>query len=299
VSQARLPIQGLFLLLGITLFWGLNWPALKVITGQMPVLWFRTSCLIFGGSAILLLSALSGNRWTVPKHELKPLLICAVFNVCCWHIFSAYGVSLIPAGRAAIIAFTMPLWASILSVWLLRESFSWPKAAGLFLGLTGLALLMGGDISVVQQAPIGTLAMLLAATTWGLGTVLFKARKWQTPVATHIGWQLLFGSVPLLMGALAFQEFPDLGSLDNRAWIALIYIYLGPMTFCQWAYFKVVHLFPASIAAIGTLLVPVVGVFSGGLLLGEVIGWREVSALLLTCTGLAVVLLMGSKPSDG
>ena len=49
----------------------------------------------------------------------------------------------------------------------------------------------------------------------------------------------------------------------------MIYLIALPMIFCQWAYYKVVSLFPAAIAAIGTLAVPIVGVYSSALILGE------------------------------
>ena len=63
------------------------------------------------------------------------------------------------------------------------------------------------------------------------------------------------------------------------------------MVFCHWAYFRTVRLFPAAIAAIGTLAIPVVGVYSSALVLGEPVGWRELGALLLICGALAAVLL--------
>ncbi len=63
------------------------------------------------------------------------------------------------------------------------------------------------------------------------------------------------------------------------------------MIFCHWAWFKLIGLFPAAIAAIGTLAIPVVGVFASSLLLGEAVGPAEVAALILVCLGLAVVLV--------
>jgi len=69
-------------------------------------------------------------------------------------------------------------------------------------------------------------------------------------------------------------------------------VLIVPMVFCQWAWFKVVRLFPASIAAVGTLAIPVIGVFSSGLLLDEPIGGREFAALGLVCAALAAVLLV-------
>ena len=49
------------------------------------------------------------------------------------------------SGRAAIIAFTMPLWATLLAVPVLGERITKAKAAGLVLGLAGLCFLLAGD----------------------------------------------------------------------------------------------------------------------------------------------------------
>ena len=64
------------------------------------------------------------------------------------------------------------------------------------------------------------------------------------------------------------------------------------MSFCQWAYFKTVSLLPASIAAIGTLMVPVIGVYSSHLILGEKVGVNDLLALLLVLSALVLVLLL-------
>ena len=88
------------------------------------------------------------------------------------------------------------------------------------------------------------------------------------------------------------EPMPDFGALSERALLALLYVFAFPMLFCQWAYFKTVRLFPASIAAIGTLAIPVLGVYSSALLLGEPAGLQEFFALVLICAALACVLLL-------
>jgi len=138
----------------------------------------------------------------------------------------------------------------------------------------------------------GGMFMLGAAISWAIGTVLFKRQEWTSPVAALVGWQLLVGAAVITPGALILEPVPDLSELSDRAILALVYLFVLPMVFCQWAYFKVVRLFPAAIAAIGTLAVPVLGVFSSALILGERVGWNEVFALVLICGALASVLVI-------
>jgi drug/metabolite transporter (DMT)-like permease len=291
-SSAGLPTLGFVLLAAVTIFWGVNWPGMKIVLGEISPWWFRAICLAVGGAALLAISAGSGNSLRVNGKDIRPLLLCGVFNMIGWHLFSAYGLSLVPAGRASIIAFTMPVWAALASVPLLGERVSLPVIAGLVLGMAGMGVLIGHDIAVLGTAPIGSLLMLGAAVSWGIGTMLFKRFDWQTPIATIIGWQLLLASVPVGIGASLLEQPPDLISLSTSAIIAFLYVLAFPMVFCQWAYFKIVRMFPAIYAAIGVMAVPIVGVWSSLIVLGEPVGWREILALVLVCSAIFTVLIL-------
>ncbi|MEM1201064.1 MAG: DMT family transporter [Pseudomonadota bacterium] len=287
-----LPAAGFFLLAGVTLFWGANWPGMKIALAELPVWWFRSMSVGAGALGLLVIARLSHGTLRVPLREMVPLAVCAIFAIMGWHVFAAYGVSMMPAGRASIIAFTMPVWASIFGSFLIGEPFTKPKVIGLMLGLGGLAVLMGEDLVVLGAAPVGGLFMLMAAISWGFGTVLFKRQAWSAPVATIVGWQLLTAFVPITVVALLTEPVPDLTALSAKTWWALAYLFALPMVFCQWAYFKVVTIFPAAIAAMGTLAVPIVGVYSSALILGEPVGWQELTALVLICSALASVLVV-------
>jgi drug/metabolite transporter (DMT)-like permease len=297
VAHAPLPPVGFLLLAGLTLFWGANWPAMKIAFTELPVWWFRAGCLWFGGLGLVAIARLSGLSLLVPAAQRGPLLVCALFNVVGWHLCSGYGVSLMPAGRAAIIAFTMPVWASLLGALLLHEALTGTKLVGLGLGMTGLGVLIGPDLMVLETAPLGALFMLMAAMSWATGTVLVKRCHWSVPTTVLVGWQLIAGALPVSLGAVLLEAPPDLADLSGRAVLAVTYILLFPMVFCQWAFFRTVQLFPAVIAAIGTLAIPVVGVYSSAVLLGEPVGWREFVALLFICSALASVLLPARRRS--
>lgn len=229
-------------------------------------------------------------------------MFCGSFAILGWMVFSAYGVSLMPAGRASIIAFTMPLWATIIAFFVLGERVTLSKVIGLLLGLSGLGALIGPDLLVLQRAPVGAVFMLLAALSWAIGTVLIKKIAWQITPLSNIGWQLFFSSIPVISIAALTEPPPDITDLSTPATIALIYLLLGPMSFCQWAYFKVVTLLPASIAAIGTLMVPVIGVYSSYLVLGEPVETTDLVALAAVMSALVLVLLVpawkASKRTD-
>lgn len=291
-ARQSLPAYGFMLLFGVTLFWGANWPGMKIALAELPVWWFRVMSVGAGAFGLLLIAQIGLGSIRIPLKDIPKLVLVSIFAIMGWHVFAAYGVTLMPAGRASIIAFTMPVWASLMGSVMLNEPFTPYKVIGLLLGLCGLAVLMGEDLIILGTAPIGALFMLGAAVSWGFGTVLFKKFRWSSPVSVMVGWQLFAAMVPILVVALIIEPVPDMTSLSWETIIALVYLFTLPMVFCQWAYFKVVTIFPAALAAMGTLAVPIVGVYSSALILGEPVGWQELAALVLICGALASVLVI-------
>ena len=201
----------------------------------------------------------------------------------------------------------MPVWAALLSVVVLDERITVPKLLALVLGVAGLAVLIGPDLSALGTAPLGGLFMLIAAIGWASSTVALKRFSWSISPLVLAGWLLFLGGIPVTLGAVLFTTIPDPAAVSGQAYLALAYVVVFPMAFCQWSWFKLVRIFPAVIASIGTLAVPVAGVLFSGLILGEAIGLRELAALGLVCAALVVVLVIpalgprrrGTPPAGG
>lgn len=297
-NASALPRKGIFLLITLSLFWGLAWPAIKITVSEIPPWTFRSYCLVLSGIGILILAKASGFNLKLPLGELKSLCVVALFSITGWHLFSAHGVLRMNAGRAVIIAFTMPLWANILSALLLKERITLSRILALSLGLVGLTLLIWPELDEVGAAPLGALFMLGAAISWATGTVLIKRTAWNTPTTVLTGWQLLLGSIPVVLGAIFLETNKGSSAVSGSAILALTYIILFPMIYCHWAYFSLVRIFPASIAAISTLAIPVVGVFSSYLILNEPFGMSEFVALIFVVTALAIALFIKKPDPD-
>src|SRR3546814_718146 len=122
----------------LTLFWGINWPVMKIALNEIPVFTFRMLCL--GGGAIGLFAIAFAKRIpsAIPRGFGLKLLWISLFNITAWNVLVLYGLSMLPAGRTTILAFTMPLWLVPLSAVFLHERLTGWKLAGLCVGLTGL-----------------------------------------------------------------------------------------------------------------------------------------------------------------
>jgi drug/metabolite transporter (DMT)-like permease len=282
---------GAAILVSLSFLWGGNWPAMKLAVAEVPVLSFRVICLFGGGFGMYALARLGGLSFRIPRGELRALLIVAFFNITIWHVCSAAALLYISAGRAAIIAYTMPLWATLLSVHLLGERLRLSTILGLAAGLAGMAALVLPDWRALIADPRGPLLMLAAAMAWAAGTVGMKYYRFTMPVVTVVGWQLLLGGAPILLAALMLDPAPDPTALSIEGWLALAYVVVVAMVYCHWAWFKLVRSFSAVTVSIASLAIPVVGVISGALVLGEGIGADVVAALLLVIFALFLVLI--------
>jgi drug/metabolite transporter (DMT)-like permease len=298
-------LGGVVLLGVLTVLWGSNWPAMKLALRELDPWTFRTTCLLVGGGGLLALVRLGGQSLRVPRSERGPLALVAFFNITAWHLCSAYGLTLVQAGRAAIIAYTMPLWTVAFARILVGERITPPRLTALALGLGGMAALIAPEASALWQAPAGTLLMLIAAASWAFGTVLTKAQRWTIPTATLTGWQLILGAVPIALGALLRSIGTDTGSaarlasLSSGALLGTAYATFVGVIFCHWAWFRLVSMLPAAVAAIGTLGIPIVGLFTSALVLGEPVGTAELTALVLVVAGLGILVRgMTAGPSE-
>ena len=290
--QHTLPRSLWILLIALTLCWGFNWPMMKLALAELPVWSFRAASIVAGAAGLFAVARLQRLPIRPSRGQLKRLACASLFNVTAWNVLIGYGVSMLPSGRSAILAYTMPLWTVILSALFLGEHFTVRKAAGIVLGMSGLGLLLGSELIHVGSAPAGALLILAAALSWATGTIVI--RRWPTdlPTTSFVAWQLTLGGIPVLLGA-AILDWGQWHPVSPGATAALLYNMLIAFVFCHWAWFKLATTAPASIAAMSTMMIPVVGVFSGMAVLGEQPRWQEYAALLLVTLALATVLIPG------
>ncbi|MFM9843127.1 MAG: DMT family transporter [Dongiaceae bacterium] len=282
---------GVALMISLSILWGGNWPAMKAAVAEIPILTFRVICLYGGGLGMYLLARLGGLPFRIPRNELLPLLVVTFFNITVWHVCSAAGLKYIEAGRGAIIAYTMPLWATLLSVYLLNERLRGSTVVGLAVGMLGLAALLLPEWDRLMADPRGPLFMLIAAMAWAAGTVGLKYCRFTMPVVSLVGWQLLLGGIPVLIAAPFFDRGVDPTNWSLHAWFGTVYAVLVAMIYCHWAWFKLVRSFSAVTVSINSLAIPVVGVVSGALVLGEGIGPDVIAGLGLVILAQFLVLL--------
>lgn len=292
-TNERIPALGIALTVLLTFIWGSSWPLMKICVESLQPWNFRMLTTLVAGAFMLAIVRASGTSILVPRRKWPALAMVSLFNITAWMLCSAFALQLLPAGRSAIIAYTMPAWAVLLGAVFLRERITGPRALGLVLGLGGLGVLMGDDLVQLGRAPLGTAIMSLGAFSVALSMVLLKRIRWDLPVGTMSAWQLVLGGVPIAVGAILADQ-GTIGAFGWREAGALAFVFFVGVMVGNWTWLKMISLMPASVASIGTIAIPVVGVGTSLLVLGEPIGWQELAALALVVASLATVL--GRRP---
>ncbi len=286
---------GFVLLISLSLAWGVCWPFMKIALSELPIWTFRVYTILFSVIGFSIVIKFSGISLSVPPKEIKQIIVIALFNITGWQILSAYGLANMNAGRASIIAYTMPVWATIAGRVLLKEKLTGAKLISLVLGMAGIMVLMGEEIGRFATTPVGTITMIFSAVSWGVGTALIKYFTWTIPPSVLACWQLFFGGIPVVLGALVLESSSILTPISWQTVVALCYVVMIGNVFAYWAWFRILGLFSATISSVGILMVPVIGVFSSSILLSEIVGILEILALTLVISALSIIYFKKSS----
>lgn len=293
--MARSQATAVVLVVTIGVLWGLNWPAVKFILGSVPPLTFRAIGFTLGALLLAIIARRAGEPLYVEAQERRPMVIAGLLTVFGFNVLTAFGQLLTETSKAAIIAFTMPMWAALLAVIFLGERFGLNRIASLALGMAGLATLLAGEAQAFIDRPAGFLFMLGSAVSWAAGTVLLKARDWTTPPLARSAWLVAVSALPAWTAALLFEQPWPLEIPDGATLAVFAFHVVGPVALCYAAWVSLVSRLPASTAAIGTLLIPVVGVLSSSLLLGDVLTLDKIMALGLIVSSVALTFMQSPQ----
>lgn len=287
-QRARLAPAG-FLFLAITsLGWGFNWPVTKFLLGELPPLTLRGCTGVIGALLLAGLAIARGQSLAVAEGQWPRLVLAAILNVTCWMVLMAFALLWLPASEATLIAYTMPVWASLMAWPVLGERPTVLRTIALVMAFAGLASIMGGNGFGASVAKLpGILMALGGAIGFALGTVLAKKLPIQLPPITAAAWQIGIGCLPIAIVGL-LVETTHLSKVTTIGWWLLFYSTVIQFCVAYVSWFAALARLPASVAAIGTMAVPVIGVVASALALGEPLGPGQIAALVLT---LAAVVL--------
>jgi len=286
--RPRIAPAGLMFLAITSVGWGFNWPVVKFLLSELPPLTLRGVTGVLGAVLLAALALARGQSLKVPPGVWPRLVLASVLNVTGWMVLMGLALLWLPASEAALIAYTMPVWASLMAWPVLGERPTVLRTIALVMAFAGLASIMGGNGFGASVAKLpGILMALGGAIGFALGTVLAKRLPIKLPPITAASWQIGIGCLPIATVGLLI-ETTHLEKVTPIGWALLFYSTVVQFCIAYVSWFAALARLPASVAAIGTMAVPVIGVVASAIALSEPLGPGQIAALVLT---LAAVVL--------
>ena len=287
--MTQLSRKDLVLLALLTLFWGLNWPVMKIGVREFPPLTFRTISMVGGLAVIWLAARAQGASLAIPAGAKMTVIRLAIPNMLIWHALIIIGVKLLSSGRAAILGYTMPAWAVLSGLIFFGDRISRSALIGIALAMSGALLLLSSEFSRLSGQPVGTVLALIAAAGWGFGTVLMKRTQLNMPTISLTFWMLSLTTTIMAILALIF-EYPAMRMPNLVEWGAIIYNSAIIFGFAHVVWFRLARILPPVASSLSVMFIPVLGTFSGAWILDETPHWQDYVAMLLILGAMSTVL---------
>ena len=274
----------------VTVSWGLTYPVTKFGIRDFPPLTFRSLSLIIGIVFLAVFMIFRGQGIGLIRREIYPVFRSGFFNIALWQIGMVYGVLYLNSGRAAILGYTMPVWAFLASIIFYRATPTWRGSIGVLLALSAIVLLAMNDWQSFLSSPVGFLAIIGGAISWGIGTAMVRNTPLKASSEALTLWSLVCGFLVMTTLAVLFEtdrwRMPDLGEM-----LAIFYGGFFSFTLCYVIWFQLTRRLPPVVSSLSIMMVPVIGVMTSVVTLGEQLTVFDMLALLLILTAMAVVLL--------
>ena len=282
-SKQFLPI---FLLILLILVWTSVWSLFKIAIEVIPPLSFR---VIIGVPAFLLLLFLGFKKVKTiytPKSDLKPLLLISFFNVTLWQVLMLYGINMLGGGRAAVLTYTMPVWATIFASIFGYEKINISIIISLIFGMTGI-LFLSLEINIFDNI-IGFLITLCAGLSWAIGTMIVKYGGIKSDGLIIAGWQQIIGIIPIIPFALYF-DLNNFGLIDHKHILIIIYGIFLSSAYTYWAYFTILQKFSVNVTSISVMAVPILAILMDYIFVDVEFSGFDLLALIFIVSGIYVV----------
>lgn len=277
------------LLIPLTLVWGLNWPVMKLAVMDYPPLTFRALSLWLGIPVLGAALAAMKVPFKVPRQHWPELLWLAATNMFVWHACIIVALKELSSGRAAILGYTMPIFSALIGALLFSTRLTGRAWLGVGAAALGVGLLLWHEVTGLAGRPAFVALALVAAATWALGTQLLRRTALPVPTLTLSFWMTALTAVVMTLLACLLER-GQWKAPSATTWGGVLYNGVLIFGFAHAAWFALARGLPPIASTLSVMFIPVLGVFSGALWLGERIHWQDWAAVVLMMLAIAAVL---------
>lgn len=277
----------------LALVWGVHWTIVKIGLGYMPPLTYAALRLALGLATVVVVLGWQ-RRLSLPGREDVPIVLSVgLVQIAAGIVIQNLALQVVPAGRSAVLVYTMPLWVAALLALVFAVRPRRNELIGVVLGIGGLVLLLN-PVSIDWSVPgelWGSVGLIVNAVLWAAVTIHIRRHRWTRTPFDLQPWQLLAALLPIALAAIVVDQ--GQGVRWVLATVAIL-LYSGVLAtaFATWATQAITRSLGAQASATGFLAIPVVGLVSGALILGEQLGPLDVAGFALVLGGVAAASLV-------
>lgn len=281
----RAPAAAALALALLALIWGYNWVIMKRVNAYAGPFDFAALRLAIAAAVLFAVLITTGRPLRLPGWRGAALLgltqTAGFTGLAQWALVAG------GAGKSAVLAYTMPFWVLLLAWPILGERVQGTRWVPVALAAAGLALVL--EPWRAQGTLASGLLAVGAGLSWAVGAVLMKRADRSRPpdLLALTAWQLAFGALALTVVALAVPQRPIEWSGYFAAALLYIAVVGTALGWLLWIY--ALRRLAAGTAGLGILAVPVVGVLSAAVDLGERPGASELTGMLAIGAALAML----------
>ena len=268
----------------LILSWAISWPVIKVGIKTVPPIWYACFRYAIAAACLFVMVAVRREAAIPPRADWRLVALSAALQMAAYSALTALALTILPPGRASVLAFSTPIWVVPLAAWRLQERASRAAMLGIVLGLSGVAAIAAPAIYHDGGEQAVAYAMLLgAAILWAISIVAIRAHRFTASTLALAPWQMLMAAGLLFPVALWFEGAPRPIGSDGAASLAFV----GPVAtaFAYWAVVEVGRHFPASVLSTALLAAPSLGILISALAFEERVGASLIAGVLLIAAG--------------
>lgn len=279
----------------LVLIWGYNWVVMKVGVRYSSPFEFAALRAMLG--AVSMFGVMVFLRRPLRPRALAWTCLLGLLQTSGMMGFSMWALVSGAAGRTAVLVYAMPFWAMLIAWPVLGERIKGTQWLAVALALAGLLVIV--EPFGLKGTVAANVLALAAGLSWGAGNIVAKSitRSLPDDLLSVSAWQMFFGAIPLGVVALALPSSSTTWSLPFIG--ALLFNVVPASALALPLWFFVLKVLPAGTAGIGVMAVPVVGILSAYLQLGERPPYLEALGMLLILGALAVLTVRGLRAGEG
>jgi drug/metabolite transporter (DMT)-like permease len=295
-----LPIAGIVHLVVTYVLWGSTYLAIRVAVregaGWGPF-WLGAARVLVAAAVLFLFNRMRGARLKPGRLELGVLVATGLLLWVGGNGSVNWAEQRVDSGLAALIVGTMPMWVALMESLVDRRSPSLLLCSSLVIGFGGLVVLTYPMLrDGVHADLLGVAAVVFAAVSWGLGSIIVNRRRLQLDPLVVSGWQQLFGGVGFAAVALLVNE--PAPRPTPEAWAAWVYLVVFGSLLAYTSFIYALKLLPTSVVMTYAYVNPVIAVLLGWLILSEPITGYTLAGMALVVGGVYGVFRDKRKRTD-